>query len=197
MIEKVVQKEYNMSSRQVVFVSHFLVDRSRTFDTLKTFRSLDFRFPVTRKIMMGRPRPKPRRPKSFPYPAARRSFIFSSTLGLSSPTLTFAPTTNFADLKSASSSASAKIQKWIDRIGEHEWYWRCTCLRGQAPKQWPDSLTSALKSGLDLIKVILAQIYTLSNFIPSDWLRKVIWSFYSSQIGKNFGRLLLYAKIVL
>ena len=71
--------------------------------------------------MMGRPRPKPRRPKSYPYPATRSSFIFSSSLGMSSPTLTFpptlsfAPTSNFADLTSNSAS---KIQKWIDQIGE-------------------------------------------------------------------------------
>ena len=78
-------------------------------------RNLKLKFVKLKRVKMGRPKPMPRRPKSYPYAATRRSFIFTSSLGVSSPTLY--PTT-FSDFPS---NTATKIHSWIDQIGETSW----------------------------------------------------------------------------
>lgn len=65
---------------------------------------------------MGRPKARPRRPKSYPTTSARRSYVLSSAMEMSpQQMMAEVPSYTFSDLKADSVE---KVHKWIDQIGE-------------------------------------------------------------------------------
>jgi len=65
---------------------------------------------------MGRPKCRPRRPKSFPYTSAKRSFVLTSAMEMS-PQQMMADVSSYT-FRELKADSVEKVHKWIDQIGE-------------------------------------------------------------------------------